>query len=134
MDHCFQRARSERERQRGDPASNVHLQSLVWANANAQCVSSGLELLGLFAASERVSDELELKLEFSSPPQAVPVLLREWVQDFDPAFEFRAFVVHDQMTAMSQMSSMEVYLHYPLVLARRQELAASAQEFFEKEL
>jgi D123 len=115
-------------------ASNSHLQALVWANANAQRVTSGREILELFCESERIEDELELKLEHVSTPAAVPVLLREWVDGVDPAFEFRAFVVRDELTCMSQMSSMEVYLHYPHVVARREELAASARTFFASDL
>jgi hypothetical protein len=60
---------------------------------------------------------------------AVPVLLRKWVDGVDPAFEFRGFVVRDELTCMSQMPSMDVYSHYPHVVARREELAASARTF-----
>lgn len=114
------------------PSTNMHLQSLIWANANAQRVGSGHEVLDLFADSELVHKELDLYLNVlrRAPP---PIVLREWAA-VDPAFEFRGFVVNNVLTLVTQLSSMGVRTHYPQTLAMKADLEESVQRFFAEHL
>lgn len=96
------------------PCSNRHLQAYCWAKARALLCHSAEEAFELLLHSERAASELEMKALVSGAP--VGLLVREWV-DFDPAFEFRAFVVRDAFHAYSQMDTMDVALHYPQVRA-----------------
>eukprot|EP01087_Luapelamoeba_hula_P019076 TRINITY_DN6271_c0_g1_i1.p1 TRINITY_DN6271_c0_g1~~TRINITY_DN6271_c0_g1_i1.p1 ORF type:complete len:1416 (-),score=246.75 TRINITY_DN6271_c0_g1_i1:142-4389(-) len=114
--------------------SNSCLQAYVWAKCHALRIESAQEAIDLLIHSERVAAELEMKLETSTSQPECGLLLREFCTNFDPAMEFRAFVHNDALVAMSQMASMDVILHYPQVVARRQELSDKALQFFDREL
>lgn len=118
-------------------ASNAGLAAFVWARSRALRVNSGTAALALLAASERTEDELTRRMYAGMEGGAVGplcVTARAWEDRVDPAFEFRCWVTRDEMVAVSDMASHELVLHYPAVLARREELRASLAAFFRTHL
>mmetsp|Transcript_80088 Transcript_80088/g.248547 ORF Transcript_80088/g.248547 Transcript_80088/m.248547 type:complete len:353 (+) Transcript_80088:49-1107(+) len=118
-------------------ASNAGLAAYVWARSRALRVTSGAAALELLSKSERTQDELERRMFARLEGGVVKplcVTLRAWEDDVDPAYEFRCWVVNDDLVAASDMASHELVLHYPAVLARREELRASLSAFFRAHL
>ena len=128
----------ERLKETQQLSSNSHLQAYVWAKCHSLRVESADEALTLLTNSERVATELEMKLEqttaTSSSPSDLSIVLREFWDNFDPAYEFRGFVCNDRLAALSQMATMDVTLHYPQLIEERDFLGRRAQEFFEAQM
>ena len=118
-------------------ASNAGLAAFVWARSRSLRVTSGAEAVALLTKSERSSDEFEQHMVAGAMGGAVPplsVTVRAWEDAVDPAYEFRCFVVRDKLVAASDMASHELLLHYPAVIARREELRESLSTFFRTHL
>ena len=117
---------------KGVVCNNLSLQALLWAKATQLLQRSGLDVLATFVWSERITDELERKLEFVAQYQPTHIVLREWV-DLDPAYEFRGFSVNNKLVSMSQMATMGIGPPaYPQLLSQRDSLIASAQKFYDE--
>lgn len=71
-------------------------------------VTSGAEALSLILSSERVFVDLRDWLEFGEPEQ---VALRRWEPRLRYDYEFRLFVRHGKVTAISQYDHYAVYPH-----------------------
>ena len=91
-------------------------------------MTSGEELIELFLNSERTTSELEMRLELQLEPLEVAFYLREWIE-FDPAYEFRAFVSNHKLTGLTQMATMDVMLHYPQLETEKKFLEENAKQF-----
>eukprot|EP00005_Dracoamoeba_jomungandri_P002517 CAMPEP_0174255558 /NCGR_PEP_ID=MMETSP0439-20130205/4877_1 /TAXON_ID=0 /ORGANISM="Stereomyxa ramosa, Strain Chinc5" /LENGTH=383 /DNA_ID=CAMNT_0015337785 /DNA_START=1 /DNA_END=1152 /DNA_ORIENTATION=- len=69
------------------------------AISKAQQVFSGSEAIELLVRSNRVQEDLTLgMLEHSS---SIPLIIRKW-EDISPEYEFRVFVVNQEITAITQ--------------------------------
>jgi hypothetical protein len=118
-------------------ASNAGLAAYVWARSRALRVASGAAAVALLTASERTADELERRMIARLEGGEVGPLrltVRAWEDGADPALELRCWVARDELVAASDMASHELLLHYPAVLARRDELRASLAAFFRANL
>lgn len=91
--------------------SNKHLQAYIWAKARQLIVHNAEQAVDLLCRSERIATDLEMQ-EIFRPGSKPYLIIREWV-DVDPALEFRTFISNNEMTAFSQMATMDVRLHYP---------------------
>jgi hypothetical protein len=73
---------------------------IYWSCTSRACrVRSGEEAIELLSSSNRV--QADLSLGFLAHGQSLPVVIREW-EDIHPEYEFRVFVVHNQVTAITQ--------------------------------
>lgn len=112
----------------------VHMNDVVCA-----CIGCGIEALRLasadevlecFTTSDRVcADDLPLALEFPAS-WAQFLVLREWVT-IPSHHEFRAFVVGNRLTGLSQYFDTG---YYPELVANKARLLALIQRFFEDQV
>lgn len=73
---------------------------IYWSCTSRACrVRSGEEAIELLSSSNRV--QTDLSLGFLTHGQSLPVVIREW-EDIHPEYEFRVFVVRNQVTAITQ--------------------------------
>ena len=76
---------------------------IYWSCISKSCkVDSAQQALELLTGSNRVQEDL--KLGFLAHDHAVQLVFREW-EDIHPEYEFRVFVVHNEITAMTQYHS-----------------------------
>jgi hypothetical protein len=118
-------------------ASNAGLAAYVWARSRALRVNSGAAAVALLTASERTEDELTRRMYArmeGGPVGPLFITVRAWEDGVDPAYEFRCWVANNELVAASDMATHELVLHYPGVLARRDELRASLSAFFREHL
>ncbi|ELP88860.1 hypothetical protein EIN_475520 [Entamoeba invadens IP1] len=89
------------------------------------------EALSLFTNSDRVLNDIERILKLEIDPQKFEVLaLREWCDELDPWYEFRAVVYKDNLTALTQYDSRFVLDN---VIQNPKEVEDVVKTFFTKE-
>jgi len=116
-------------------ATNVNLQSLIYAKATHKptFMEPGARgIIDLLCRSERCMESGLTRTGYPHNPQPVEITLHDWMC-MDPAFELRCFVNKDRLRGISQMASMGIQgVHYPQLLARREEIRAGSLAFFQE--
>ncbi|GAB5354020.1 hypothetical protein AAMO2058_000083900 [Amorphochlora amoebiformis] len=116
-------------------SSNRTLQCLIYSKAQGLGCGSGRDIIEMLCRSHRcMVDELKERKGYPHNPTKVSIVLREWL-NVDPAFELRGFVNKGELRGLSQMATMNIgEVHYPQVIAYRDELKQAAVEFYNKKL
>jgi D123 len=101
--------------------------AFVRACGMALAVKNGDDVLQLFAASQRISDDLSTALELDASSFSVKMIVRAFVPlQFE--LEFRAFVARRRLAAVSQYYASIVA---PAIVERKAELLADMQRFYD---
>jgi len=113
--------------QKSDKSPNQDVIAFARATRDGARVTSGKEALGLLKMSSRIREDFMKALEF---PEAfnLNITVRYWVP-MNPAMEFRTFISHKKLTAISQYCYMS---HFPELLQNRDTLQTRISEFFEQ--
>jgi hypothetical protein len=115
--------------------TNLNLQSLIYAKATHKptFMEPGARgIVDLLCRSERCMESGLTRIGYPHNPQAVEITLIDWMR-MDPAFELRCFVNKDKLRGISQMASMGIEgVHYPQLLARRDEIRVGSLMFFQE--
>jgi hypothetical protein len=92
----------------------------------AQEIRSVPELLDLFLHSYRIRVDLERDLETADPQCAV--VLRKWDARLESHLEFRSFVCHGELTAITQYDDR---MYFEDIVANRELILETIRAFFE---
>lgn len=119
----------EQELEKSDGSANGDTCAFVQAARRAFKVTKGTEVLELFCSSSRIREDLAKALEFPGAFD-VDLILREW-RDILAAFEFRGFVHHKTLTALSQYCYLQYWAD---LIPMKDKIAKSIKRFFRKQV
>jgi hypothetical protein len=87
--------------------------------------SNAREMFDLFLNSERIRDDIIRELKFSDPN--LMIVVRNWDETLNPLFEFRGFVCHHNLCAITQY---DTRWFVEDLLKNRDHIRNAMQEFF----
>lgn len=109
------------------PENSMH--AFVKSIQKAMKVTCAKEAIELLVHSKRMVEDIVMAKLFmdESNPWNLQLVLREWSDDLDASFEFRAFVFDNQFTACTQYNSL---CAVPAMIANREIISKNIQHYF----
>eukprot|EP00035_Acanthoeca_spectabilis_P023431 m.449351 g.449351 ORF g.449351 m.449351 type:complete len:335 (-) comp19805_c0_seq1:91-1095(-) len=132
LDACAERLAAAEPAGPGDEAgyeANLRLRAFCELSIQTLRITTGKDAVKLLLSSERVfRDLIEALTARAECNFSQKMVIREWCEQLDQEFEFRAFVYNNTLTALSQYNHM---VHFPEQVKQRETLLQRITQFWE---